>query len=54
VSEIPDIDWSAPAIDIIDELVELWFERHPEVTDIEGAFDRANLWAESLFEKHAQ
>jgi hypothetical protein len=51
---LKDIDWTGPATDIIDDLVEIWFDRHPNRSGDDTAFDEANEWADEMFAKYAQ
>ncbi len=52
--KMSDINWTGPATDIVDDLVEIWFERHPNRAHDDTAFDVANEWADEMFAKHAQ
>jgi hypothetical protein len=53
-SKLSDIDWTGPAVDIVDALVEIWFERHPNRAGDDIAHDEANEWADEMFAKHAK
>lgn len=52
--KLSDIDWTGPAVDIVDALVEIWFARRPERASDDTAFDEANEWADEMFAKHAK
>ena len=52
--KLSDIDWSGPAADIRDDLVEVWFARHPEVGRDDRSFPDAEAWADDMFAKHAE
>lgn len=56
---IKDIDWSAPAVELHDELVERWWSTNgtkPEVQHLndDQRFDLANEWADTMIAEHAQ
>jgi hypothetical protein len=53
MTKLSDIDWAGPAVDIVDDLVEIWFERHPNRSRDDTACDEANEWADQMFAKHA-
>lgn len=47
------IDWSGPAVDIRDDLIEIWFARHPEVGRDDRTLPDAETWADRMFAKYA-
>lgn len=56
---IKGIDWTAPAVDLHDELVERWFAANgdkPEVQHLNSdqMFDLANEWADTMIAEHAE
>jgi len=52
---LSDINWTGPAADIRDDLVDIWFARHPFRDRDDGeALAESEAWADDLFAKHAQ
>lgn len=52
--KLSDIDWTGPAVNINDALIEIWFERHPEVGRDDRSLPDAEAWADEMFAKHAE
>jgi hypothetical protein len=44
---LKDIEWDGPIVNIIDELIERWFEAHPKAS-YDADFERANEWADKI------
>lgn len=51
---LSDIDWTGPATDINDDLIEIWFARRPEVGRDSETLADAMAWADTMFAKHAR
>jgi hypothetical protein len=47
----PNVDWTAPAVEVIDALTEIWFEAHPKA-DPDTAFEKAEAWADRMFHRY--
>ena len=47
------IDWTDPAVDIIDELTAWWYEANPSIAH-DDAMILAEGWAERVFTRYAQ
>lgn len=47
------LDWTAPAADLHDELVELYCERHPDYDPESDAFEAANAYADDEIARKA-
>lgn len=54
ISRPPDtIDWSGPAVEIRDTLVEAWFTRRPTRERDSDTLAMAEEWADEMFAQHA-
>lgn len=52
-NRLTDIDWTGPATDIRDTLIEIWFERHPNV-NYDDSLSDAEAWADGMFARYAR
>jgi hypothetical protein len=51
---LSDIDWTGPAVDIVDALVDIWFQRRHWVSrDDSDKLAEAELWADEMFAENA-
>jgi hypothetical protein len=48
----PAVDFTAPAVEVIDALIEVWFKANPKANP-DTAFDRAEAYADMMFHRYA-
>lgn len=51
---MPTIDWAAPAADLYDELVELYFAAHPDYDPESDNWAAAENYAHDQIARHAR
>ena len=52
-STLKNIDWTAPATEIMDELVEAWYEKHG-YDENDEKLEEAEAWAETQLARYAK